>query len=75
MRFPDINVWLALTFQSHASHYVAKEWIESNESESIVFCRQTQQGFPQLATNEKAFGEDAVAMKAARLRYLILAPA
>lgn len=65
MRFPDINVWLALTFQSHGSHSKAKRWIDSIDSETIVFCRQTQQGFLRLATNEKAFGEDAVTMKAA----------
>ena len=48
---------------------IAKGWIDSIDSETIVFCRQTQQGFLRLATNEKAFSEEAVTMKAAWRLY------
>ena len=69
MRFPDINVWLALAFESHSNHQTALKWFESIEQETIVFCRQTQQGFLRLATNSKAFGEEAVTMKNAWKLY------
>ncbi len=69
MLFPDINVWLALTFQSHENHSAAKRWIDSIDSDPIVLCRQTQQGFLRLATNVKAFGEDAVTMRTAWQLY------
>ena len=69
MRFPDVNVWLALTFQSHENHAAAKRWFDSIDSDPILFCRQTQQGFLRLATNVKAFGEEAVTMKEAWQLY------
>ena len=28
MHLPDINVWLALTFDSHAHHPAAKTWFD-----------------------------------------------
>ncbi len=69
MRFPDINVWLALAFQSHSNHLAALKWFESIEREKVVFCRQTQQGFIRLATNAKAFGNESVTMKVAWKLY------
>ena len=65
MRFPDINVWLALAFGSHRNHLAALEWFESIKREPIAFSRQTQQGFLRLATNPKAFGEEALTMQGA----------
>ena len=61
MFLADVNVWLALAFQSHVHHSSAKAWFEALPSgESVRFCRMTQQGFLRLATNPKAFGNEAV---------------
>ena len=60
MFLPDVNVWLALTFDSHIHHAWAKEWFDGLEEDRGSFCRMTQQGFLRLATNPKVFGPDAV---------------
>ena len=62
MFLPDINLWLALAFESHVHHAVARDWFESLSSDGCSFCRLTQQGFLRLATNPKAFGADAVTL-------------
>ena len=62
MFLPDINVWLALTFDSHLHHPQAAAWFDSVPDKSCLFCRMTQQGFLRLVTNPKAFPDDAVAM-------------
>ncbi len=63
MLLPDINVWLALTFESHVHHRSAKTWFDSLATDArCVFCRMTQQGFLRLATNPQAFGEEAVTL-------------
>ena len=69
MHLPDINVWLALTFQSHVNHNAALQWLESADDLQIAFCRQTQQGFLRIATNPKAMGEHAVTIKKAWQLY------
>jgi toxin-antitoxin system PIN domain toxin len=69
MFLPDINLWLALAFQSHVHHAVAKDWFEGLTSERCSFCRLTQQGFLRLATNPKAFGTEAVTLAEAWLMY------
>ena len=56
---PDINLWLALAFESHVHHAAASAWFEGLSGETCVFCRMTQQGFLRLATNPKALGEEA----------------
>jgi hypothetical protein len=61
MHLPDVNVWLALTFDSHVHHLRAKLWFDALTTQAY-FCRLTQQGFLRLATNPKAFGRDAVTM-------------
>jgi toxin-antitoxin system PIN domain toxin len=69
MFLPDINLWLALAFQSHVHHAVAKGWFENLSGEGCSFCRLTQQGFLRLATNPKAFGAEAVTLDQAWLMY------
>jgi hypothetical protein len=44
MHLPDINVWLALTFDSHVHHPAAKVWFDALADEHCFFCRMTQQG-------------------------------
>lgn len=62
MLLPDVNVWLALTFDSHVHHPAAKTWFDGLSNEICFFCRLTQQGFLRLATNEKVFGKHAVTL-------------
>ena len=46
MHLPDVNVWLALTFDSHFHHPVAKTWFDGLPSDFVCFfCRLTQSGF------------------------------
>ena len=60
MQLPDINVWLALAFDSHIHHPDAKKWFDGLADDAICyFCRLTQLGFLRLATNPKVFGADA----------------
>ena len=61
MLLPDVNVWLALTFDSHTHHPAAKAWFDGLANDPVCcFCRLTQQGFLRLATNRSVFGKDAV---------------
>lgn len=70
MLLPDINVWLALTFDSHAHHVAAKAWFDGlPDDASCFFCRLTQQGFLRLATNPSAFGKHAVTLPTAWQKF------
>jgi toxin-antitoxin system PIN domain toxin len=64
----DVNVWLALAFDSHVHHSAAKNWYNAT-SETCYFCRWTQQGFLRLATNPVVFKEEAVSLKQAWRMY------
>lgn len=73
MHLLDINVWLALTFDSHVHHPVAKTWFDGlPEGAVCFFCRLTQQGFLRLATNPGAFGKHAMTLPDAWQKYDIL---
>ncbi len=69
MYLPDVNLWLALAFESHAHHPAAKAWIAGIETGPLNSCRLTQQGFLRIATNPKAFGEEAVSLPQAWRLY------
>lgn len=62
---PDINVWLALAFDGHIHHELARAWFEAITDERCFFCRLTQLGVLRLATNPKVFGGDALNLVAA----------
>jgi len=62
---PDVNVWLALAFQSHARHAAAKAWIETASLRSCCFCRVTQMSFLRLSTNRSVFPSDALPLNKA----------
>ncbi len=72
MLLPDVNVWLALTFDSHVHHQSAKTWLEALSGEACLFCRITQQGFLRLATNSTIFGRHALTMLDAWQVYDVL---
>jgi uncharacterized protein len=51
--FPDINVWLALSYQAHQHHQIARNWFESlSDSSRLCFCRISQLGLLRLLTTE-----------------------
>jgi toxin-antitoxin system PIN domain toxin len=59
--FPDVNVWLALSYPSHIHQETATRWFHSlDERAGLVFCRQTQLAFFRLMTTEAVLGQDAI---------------
>ena len=62
---PDVNVWLALAFEVHAHHSVAKAWFDTVDAGSAVWCRLTQQGFLRLASNPSVFDDEALTLQQA----------
>jgi toxin-antitoxin system PIN domain toxin len=63
MYLADINVWLALTFDSHVHHPAAKQWFDGLVWGDICFfCRLTQQGYLRLATSQSVFGKHALSL-------------
>jgi len=49
--FPDINVWLALSYSAHTHHKVAASWYARLDTDvGMVFCRHTQLGLLRLLT-------------------------
>ncbi|QDU54299.1 TA system VapC family ribonuclease toxin [Aeoliella mucimassa] len=69
MLLPDINVWIALAFDSHLHHAAALKWFQTSNDLPLYFCRLTQQGFLRIATNPKAVGADAVTLNNAWSLY------
>jgi toxin-antitoxin system PIN domain toxin len=70
MYLPDVNVWLALTFDSHVHHPPAKTWFDGLPSgATCFFCRLSQQGFLRLASNRKVFGKHALKLPDAWQKY------
>jgi toxin-antitoxin system PIN domain toxin len=66
---PDVNVWFAMTFDSHVHHPSAKTWFDSLTDEPIFFCRMTQQGFLRLATHPKVAGKHVLTLAEAWQKY------
>src|SRR5579863_1951401 len=61
--FPDVNVWVALSFEGHVHHSVARDWFESlapDDDARLCFCRITQLSLLRLLTTEAVMGEDEV---------------
>jgi predicted nucleic acid-binding protein len=49
--FPDIKVWLALSYERHVHYPVARKWFEQLDGDSLLcFCRLTQIGLLRLLT-------------------------
>src|SRR5438445_12566881 len=46
--FPDVNVWLALTYQRHVHHVLAHDWFDDEPDALRYFCRFTQLGLLRL---------------------------
>ena len=59
--FPDLNVWLALSYESHIHHRIASAWFESLlHSTRLCFCRMTQMGLLRLLTTEQIMTPEEV---------------
>jgi hypothetical protein len=68
MFLPDVNLWLALAFDSHVHHPTALAWFQA-AGQTCHFCRLSQQGFLRLATNPKVFNSEAVSLREAWAMY------
>lgn len=63
--FPDVNVWVALTYGGHVHHSVAKSWFETLDMEArVCFCRFTQIALLRLLTTQAVMGTDEVMTQA-----------
>jgi uncharacterized protein len=59
--FPDINVWIALTYEGHIHHVIARSWFTTvGHAARLFFCRFTQLGLLRLLTAEAVMGRDEV---------------
>lgn len=59
--FPDINVWIALTYQGHIHHLVATDWFDTVDPDSrLFFCRFTQLGLLRLLTSEAVMADEVM---------------
>ena len=59
--FPDINVWVALTYEGHTHHRTAAMWFETLPPDvSLVFCRLTQLGLLRLLTTAAVMGDEVM---------------
>jgi uncharacterized protein len=56
--FPDVNVWLALSYDGHQHHASAVGWFARLHSEPVYFCRFTQLGFLRLITHPSVMGDE-----------------
>jgi toxin-antitoxin system PIN domain toxin len=64
--FPDVNVWLALTYEGHVHHSGARRWLASGGQDSrLFFCRVTQLSLLRLLTTEAVMGKEVLNLKKA----------
>ena len=68
--FPDINVWIALTWDGHVHHGRAADWFGDLDDDSrLYFCRFTQLGVLRLLTSEAVMGQDVMTQRGAWQAY------
>ena len=67
--FPDVNVWLALTYGGHIHHSTAARWLDGLTDASLYFCRFTQLGLLRLLTNEQVMAADVLNQRRAWQAY------
>jgi toxin-antitoxin system PIN domain toxin len=58
-----------MTFDSHPDHPSAKTWFDALTTETVCFCRLTQQGFLRLSTNPKVAGKHVLTLTEAWQQY------
>jgi len=68
--FPDVNVWIALTYRGHVHYATARLWLDSVPDDSeLCFCRFTQIGFLRLLTTAAVMGDNVLSQAAAWAVY------
>ena len=68
--FPDINVWVALTYEGHARHSQAAEWFATlSQDATFAFCRFTQLGLLRLLTAKAVMGDEVMTQPQAWAAY------
>ena len=68
--FPDINVWVALTYEGHSHHSKAAAWFATLPPEAtFVFCRFTQLGLLRLLTAPAVMSDEVMTQPQAWAAY------
>ena len=68
--FPDINVWVALTYEGHTHHSNAVEWFGTLPPDAtFAFCRFTQLGLLRLLTAPAVMRDEVMAQPQAWAAY------
>ena len=68
--FPDINVWVALTYEGHVHHTTAAAWFAALSSNAtLAFCRFTQLGLLRLLTATAVMGDEVMTQPQAWAAY------
>ena len=68
--FPDINVWVALTYEGHVHHTAAATWFTKLPPDvTLAFCRFTQLGLLRLMTTAVVMGDEVMTQPQAWATY------
>jgi uncharacterized protein len=68
--FPDINVWIALTYEGHLHHANAADWFATLPPDaSFAFCRFTQLGLLRLLTTKAVMSDEVMTQPQAWAAY------
>jgi uncharacterized protein len=68
--FPDINVWVALTYEGHLHHQAAADWFATLSTDTtFAFCRFTQLGLLRLLTAEAVMRDEVMTQPQAWAAY------
>ena len=68
--FPDINVWIALSYEGHAHHATAVKWFTTlDQDANLIFCRFTQLGLLRLLTAVAVMGDEVLTQPEAWAAY------
>jgi toxin-antitoxin system PIN domain toxin len=68
--FPDINVWVALTYEGHVQHVTAAAWFaDLSPDATLAFCRFTQLGLLRLVTAAAVMGDEVMTQPQAWAAY------
>jgi toxin-antitoxin system PIN domain toxin len=68
--FPDINVWVALTYEGHVHHAIAAAWFaDLSPNATLAFCRFTQFGLLRLLTTAAVMGDEVMTQSQAWTVY------
>src|SRR5215467_8745587 len=59
--FPDVNVWVALTLETHIHNPVAASWLAGVGPDALLcFCRVTQLSLLRLLTTAAVMGAEVL---------------